>query len=124
MSGNRGRTDQSRGARPHRPRCARLFRAVLGALSGLVAALAALATAELAAAPIRSQAGPVTAVGGAVIDRTPAAVYTTLEKQSLMTSGSGESFKVNDSVNVVCGNVQTANANVEIIDTVLTPPIG
>jgi uncharacterized surface protein with fasciclin (FAS1) repeats len=36
------------------------------------------------------------------------------------TSGSGESYKVNDS-NVVCGNVQTANATVYIIDTVMMP---
>ncbi len=48
--------------------------------------------------------------------------YTTLEKQKLTTSGSGTSYKVNKTADVVCGNVQTANANVEIIDTVLMPP--
>ncbi|MEU3461773.1 fasciclin domain-containing protein [Streptomyces sp. NPDC006733] len=48
--------------------------------------------------------------------------FTTLEKQSLTTKGSGESYKVNDTANVVCGNVKTANANVYIIDTVLMPP--
>ncbi|MFI7322456.1 fasciclin domain-containing protein [Streptomyces venezuelae] len=47
--------------------------------------------------------------------------YDTLEKSKLTTSGSGESYKVNDSANVVCGNVKTANANVYIIDTVLMP---
>lgn len=47
--------------------------------------------------------------------------YDTLEKSKLTTSGSGESFKVNDSANVVCGNVQTANATVYIIDSVLMP---
>lgn len=47
--------------------------------------------------------------------------YETLEKSELTTSGSGESYKVNDSANVVCGNVKTANANVHIIDTVLMP---
>ncbi|MFD7663634.1 fasciclin domain-containing protein [Streptomyces sp. NPDC059788] len=47
--------------------------------------------------------------------------YATLEKSKLTTSGSGESFKVNDSANVVCGNVSTANATVHIIDTVLMP---
>ncbi|MEW2386756.1 fasciclin domain-containing protein [Streptomyces venezuelae] len=47
--------------------------------------------------------------------------YETLEKSKLTTSGSGESYKVNDSANVVCGNVKTANANVHIIDTVLMP---
>ncbi|MEV1021390.1 fasciclin domain-containing protein [Streptomyces sp. NPDC050264] len=47
--------------------------------------------------------------------------FETLEKSKLTTSGSGESYKVNDSANVVCGNVKTANANVYIIDTVLMP---
>ncbi|MBW5425018.1 fasciclin domain-containing protein [Streptomyces sp. BG9H] len=47
--------------------------------------------------------------------------YPTLEKSELTTAGSGESYKVNDSANVVCGNVKTANANVHIIDTVLMP---
>ncbi|MFC9282205.1 fasciclin domain-containing protein [Streptomyces collinus] len=47
--------------------------------------------------------------------------FTTLEKSRVMTSGSGESYTVNDSVKVVCGNVKTANANVYIIDTVLMP---
>ncbi|MFF7814182.1 molybdopterin-dependent oxidoreductase [Streptomyces sp. NPDC007945] len=52
----------------------RLVRAALGALAGLLAAYTALAVAELVAGPVRPSAGPVTAVGGAVIDRTPAAV--------------------------------------------------
>ncbi|MCW8098044.1 fasciclin domain-containing protein [Streptomyces tauricus] len=47
--------------------------------------------------------------------------FPTLEKSELTTSGSGESYKVNDSAKVVCGNVKTANANVYIIDTVLMP---
>ncbi|MFJ7328301.1 fasciclin domain-containing protein [Streptomyces cyaneofuscatus] len=47
--------------------------------------------------------------------------FDTLQKSSLTTSGSGESYKVNDSANVVCGNVPTANATVYIIDTVLMP---
>ncbi|MFB7653168.1 MULTISPECIES: molybdopterin-dependent oxidoreductase [unclassified Streptomyces] len=46
----------------------------LGALSGLLAGGAALAVAELVAVAVRPQAGPVVAVGGAAIDRTPAAV--------------------------------------------------
>lgn len=49
-------------------------RQALAALSGLLAAYAALAVAELMAAPIGPGHGPVTAVGGAAIDRTPAAV--------------------------------------------------
>ncbi|MER5948429.1 fasciclin domain-containing protein [Streptomyces sp. NPDC001904] len=47
--------------------------------------------------------------------------FDTLEKSKLTTAGSGESYKVNDTANVVCGNVKTANANVYIIDTVLMP---
>ncbi|MFF0204480.1 fasciclin domain-containing protein [Streptomyces sp. NPDC005017] len=47
--------------------------------------------------------------------------FETLEKSKLSTSGSGESYTVNDSAKVVCGNVKTANANVYIIDTVLMP---
>ncbi|MFC1418504.1 fasciclin domain-containing protein [Streptacidiphilus cavernicola] len=48
--------------------------------------------------------------------------HPTLEKQSLTTAGSGDMYKVNGTANIVCGNVQTSNANVEIIDTVLMPP--
>ncbi|MFF4030941.1 fasciclin domain-containing protein [Streptomyces sviceus] len=47
--------------------------------------------------------------------------FDTLEKSKLTTSGSGESYTVNDSTKVVCGNVQTANATVYIIDSVLMP---
>ncbi|WP_093801660.1 fasciclin domain-containing protein [Streptomyces sp. Wb2n-11] len=47
--------------------------------------------------------------------------YDTLQKSKLTTAGSGESYKVNDSANVVCGNVPTANATVFIIDSVLMP---
>ncbi|MEV6358639.1 molybdopterin-dependent oxidoreductase [Streptomyces hydrogenans] len=51
-----------------------LVRTALGALAGLLAAFMALAVAELVAGLVRPAAGPVTVVGGAVIDRTPAAV--------------------------------------------------
>ncbi|GGN40337.1 lipoprotein [Streptomyces kronopolitis] len=47
--------------------------------------------------------------------------FDTLAKNKLTTSGSGESYMVDGSANVVCGNVQTANATVHIIDTVLLP---
>ncbi|WP_374195635.1 molybdopterin-dependent oxidoreductase [Streptomyces sp. MBT53] len=46
----------------------------MGALSGALAGFAALAVAEAVAGAVRPQAGPVVAVGGAAIDRTPAAV--------------------------------------------------
>ncbi len=46
--------------------------------------------------------------------------FKSLQGGMVTTSGSGESYKVNDA-NVVCGNVQTANATVYIIDSVLMP---
>ncbi|MCP3800599.1 fasciclin domain-containing protein [Allokutzneria sp. A3M-2-11 16] len=46
--------------------------------------------------------------------------FETLQKGMVKTSGAGTSFKVNDA-SVICGNVQTANATVYIIDTVLMP---
>ena len=47
--------------------------------------------------------------------------HETLQGESVTVTGSGEEFKVNDA-NVVCGNVQTANATVYVIDGVLVPP--
>ncbi|MER5278501.1 fasciclin domain-containing protein [Streptomyces sp. NPDC002809] len=47
--------------------------------------------------------------------------FDTLEKSELTTSGSDMAYTVNDSSKVVCGNVQTANATVYIVDTVLMP---
>ncbi|MGZ9935140.1 molybdopterin-dependent oxidoreductase [Streptomyces sp. NC-S4] len=50
------------------------LRTARGALAGLVAGFAALAVAEAAAGLVRPAAGPVTVVGGSVVDRTPAAL--------------------------------------------------
>ncbi|GAA4972492.1 fasciclin domain-containing protein [Actinoplanes utahensis] len=47
--------------------------------------------------------------------------HKTLQGGEVTVSGSGEQFKVDGTAAVVCGNVQTANANVYIIDTVLMP---
>lgn len=55
-------------------RQARRRRSALGALSGVLAGYASLAVAELVSAAVRPEAGPVVAVGGAAIDRTPAPV--------------------------------------------------
>jgi len=48
--------------------------------------------------------------------------FKTLEGASLKTSGSGQDFTINGVSHVICGNVQTANATVYIIDSVLMPP--
>ncbi|MYV51066.1 molybdopterin-binding oxidoreductase, partial [Streptomyces sp. SID3212] len=47
------------------------MRYAAAASSGLVAGLAALCVAELVSVAVRPEASPVTAVGGAFIDRTP-----------------------------------------------------
>lgn len=47
--------------------------------------------------------------------------FETLQGGTLTTAGSGEDFTVNDEAQVVCGNVQTSNATVYIIDSVLMP---
>ncbi|MGW2667834.1 fasciclin domain-containing protein [Streptomyces sp. NPDC001272] len=47
--------------------------------------------------------------------------FETLQKGMVTTTGSGEAYAVNDTANVVCGNVRTANAEVYIIDSVLMP---
>ncbi|MEV7968987.1 fasciclin domain-containing protein [Sphaerisporangium sp. NPDC088356] len=46
--------------------------------------------------------------------------FTTLEGGKITTSRSGDTFKVNDA-QVVCGNLQTRNATLYIIDSVLKP---
>ncbi|MEK1274912.1 fasciclin domain-containing protein, partial [Mycobacterium ulcerans] len=47
--------------------------------------------------------------------------HSTVEGASLTVTGSGNDLQVGDAV-VVCGGVQTANAVVYMIDTVLMPP--
>lgn len=61
-------------------------------------------------------------VGQRLTPDTVAGEFDTLNpKQGLSVEGSGEDFTVNGSAQVLCGNVQTANATVYIIDTVLLP---
>ncbi|MFD7445641.1 fasciclin domain-containing protein [Streptomyces sp. NPDC059909] len=52
----------------------------------------------------------------------PNGSFQTLEGSELTTSGSGTSYKVNDTADIVCGNITTANATVCLIDALLTPP--
>jgi uncharacterized surface protein with fasciclin (FAS1) repeats len=51
-----------------------------------------------------------------------AGTHRTMEGQDLTVTGSGEDFTVNNTASVVCGNIQTKNATVYLIDSVLTPP--
>jgi uncharacterized surface protein with fasciclin (FAS1) repeats len=48
--------------------------------------------------------------------------YTSLNKEKLEVSGEGDSIMVNGQSAVICGGVQTSNATVYLIDTVLMPP--
>ncbi|MFB8206137.1 fasciclin domain-containing protein [Kitasatospora purpeofusca] len=47
--------------------------------------------------------------------------HKTLETHEVTATGSTPDFTVNGSAKVLCGNVQTANATVYIVDTVLMP---
>ncbi|MCM3614642.1 fasciclin domain-containing protein [Microbacterium enclense] len=49
--------------------------------------------------------------------------HATVEGQDVTVAGSGDSITVNGTSNVICGGVQTANATVYLIDTVLMPPM-
>ncbi len=59
-------------------------------------------------------------VSGKLAPDQLAGEHETLAKTKLNVTGSGEKFMV-EKANVVCGNVQTANATVYIIDSVLLP---
>jgi uncharacterized surface protein with fasciclin (FAS1) repeats len=59
-----------------------------------------------------------------------AGTHTTLNNDEVTIEGEGENFTIamegtvtQMEANVICGNVQTANATVYIIDQVLTPPV-
>ncbi|MBB3752140.1 putative surface protein with fasciclin (FAS1) repeats [Mycolicibacterium sp. BK634] len=60
---------------------------------------------------VPSQASPAQVVGQ----------HKTVQGGTVTVTGSGDNLKVNDA-GVVCGGVQTANATVYLIDTVLMPP--
>jgi uncharacterized surface protein with fasciclin (FAS1) repeats len=88
-------------------------------------AFAALPKATLDAA-MKDPKGPLTkvltnhVVAGRLTPEMLAGDHKTLAGTTISVTGSGESFKVGEA-NVVCGNVQTANATVYIIDGVLLP---
>ena len=61
-------------------------------------------------------------VGEKLTPMTVAGEHKSLNpKQAITVEGSGEDFTVNGDAKVLCGNVQTANATVYIIDSVLLP---
>ncbi|MFJ6572655.1 fasciclin domain-containing protein [Streptomyces sp. NPDC091292] len=53
----------------------------------------------------------------------PNGKFTTLEGSTITTEGSGDSFKVNGTVPITCGNITTENATVYLVDGVLVPPV-
>jgi uncharacterized surface protein with fasciclin (FAS1) repeats len=52
-----------------------------------------------------------------------AGTHKTVEGADLEVTGSGDQWMVNGQAMVICGGVQTANATVYLIDTVLMPPM-
>ena len=61
-------------------------------------------------------------VSGRISPEELAGDHQTLNKKAKITvEGSGENFTVNGNAMVLCGNVQTANATVYIVDSVLLP---
>jgi len=59
-------------------------------------------------------------VEGKLAPEQLAGTHKTIQGDEVTVEGSGSDFKVNEA-SVVCGNVQTANATVYIIDSVLMP---
>ncbi|MBT2483208.1 MULTISPECIES: fasciclin domain-containing protein [unclassified Microbacterium] len=61
-------------------------------------------------------------VPGQIAPEDIAGMHTTVQGADLEVTGSGDDWMVNDASAVICGGVQTANATVYLIDTVLMPP--
>jgi len=60
-------------------------------------------------------------VAGQIEPSDIAGTHKTVQGADLEVTGSGDDWMVNDAT-VICGGVQTANATVYLIDTVLMPP--
>jgi uncharacterized surface protein with fasciclin (FAS1) repeats len=60
-------------------------------------------------------------IAGKIAPADLAGTHKTLAGDTVTVKGSGEDFTVNGKAMVLCGNVQTANATVYIIDGVLLP---
>ncbi|MDG4784787.1 fasciclin domain-containing protein [Micromonospora sp. WMMD1102] len=61
-------------------------------------------------------------VSGKLAPAQLAGSHKTLQGGTVTVTGSGTDFKVGPEATVVCGNVQTANAVVYLVDSVLMPP--
>ncbi len=61
-------------------------------------------------------------VAGRLAPSMLAGKHTTLEGSSLNITGTGAKFVVNGTSSVLCGDVQTKNATVYVISSVLLPP--
>ena len=61
-------------------------------------------------------------VPGQVLPADIEGTHTTVNGADLEVTGSGDDIMVNGEAAVICGGVQTANATVYLIDTVLMPP--
>ena len=59
-------------------------------------------------------------VPGQIAPDQIAGMQTTVQGDKVEVTGEGDNLKVNDA-NVICGGVQTANATVYLIDSVLMP---
>jgi uncharacterized surface protein with fasciclin (FAS1) repeats len=62
-------------------------------------------------------------IDGSLAPEDLAGTHTTLQGDEVTVEGSGEQFTVGGNSMVACGNVQTANATVYIVDQVLMPPM-
>jgi uncharacterized surface protein with fasciclin (FAS1) repeats len=58
---------------------------------------------------------------GTVDKSTLAGAHVTSQGQSLTITGSGDDFTVNGTAKILCGGLQTKNAIVYVVDTVLKP---
>jgi uncharacterized surface protein with fasciclin (FAS1) repeats len=60
-------------------------------------------------------------IAGKLTPSELAGTHKTVQGTEVTVTGSGEAFKIDGKASVICGNVQTANATVYIIDSVLMP---
>jgi uncharacterized surface protein with fasciclin (FAS1) repeats len=62
-------------------------------------------------------------VGETLTPDNLAGTFETLNKDELLVEGSGEAFTADgeEKANIICGNIQTANATVYVVDTVMMP---